>query len=94
MPIDAFQVNEHKHMLVKISSDFQPIKPECELKHMSMMEYTGKLLRTITVNQDLDLIQRAKDKMKGQMFIDFYDETYVNKVVLNLIYHFIKKHVW
>ena len=73
MPIDAFQVNEHKHMLVlKISSDFQPIKPE-QLKHMSMMEYTGKLLRTITMqSQDLDLIQRAKDKMKGQMhFIDF-----------------------
>ena len=40
---------------------------------MSMMEYTGKLLRTITLQtQDLDLIQRAKDLE----FIHFVDFTY------------------
>jgi hypothetical protein len=77
IPVDAFfnidnnDINNNEQMLVlKISRDFQPIKPE-RLKYMSMMEYTGKLLRTITLqSQDLDLIQRAKD-LDFIHFVDF-----------------------
>ena len=70
IPVDAFGATVEDMLVLKISPDFQPIEPNA-LKAMSMAEFTGKLLRAIALqSQDLDLIQRAKEKERIH-FVDF-----------------------